>query len=78
MSKKQVYKIFLLLKSKPQEFCSLTFFKMVSKYYANYTELVVTNHCSTDNYVGRRRVCPSTVTDLFPSAAHITIILHFI
>lgn len=61
MSKKQVHRMFLLLESKPQKFCSLTFLRMVSKYYANYIELVVTNNCITDSNIRRSRVCPSTV-----------------
>lgn len=61
MPKKLVHRLFLLLKIKPQKICSLTFLGMISKYYANYIELVITNNCSTDSYVGRRRVYPSTV-----------------
>lgn len=61
MSKKQVHRMFLLLKSKPQKFCSLTFLRMASKCYGNYIELAVTNNCNTDSYIGRRRVCPSIV-----------------
>lgn len=63
---------------------------MVSNYYANYIELVITNNCKTDTYAGRRRVCPSEsvlqlLADLFPtclsfqcSAAQVTVILYFI
>lgn len=63
--------MFLLLKDKPKKFCSLIFLRMVSNYYSNYIELVITNNFRIGTYVGRRRVCPSEsvlqlLADSFP------------